>query len=113
RRICVRRRDPAGRVLISSRNIATAISLLSARVLDCPAGSRLQQLLQLLAPEFCHAGGRVAARVFARRDQVKPAVLHALECALRDSVSGGLRSSSAELIASSAASIRSRPAEGS
>src|SRR5262249_56885884 len=59
--------------------------LLWSSVLDRPAGSRLQQLLQLLAPEFCHAGGRVAARVFARRYQVKPAVLHAFEFALRDS----------------------------
>ena len=65
--------------------MAIAITLLSSNVLDCPAGSRLQQLLQLLAPEFCHAGGRVAARVFAGRDQVKPTVFHAFECAFRDS----------------------------
>ena len=67
-----------------NRNRTIAISLLSSRVLGCPAGGGLQQLLQLLAPESRRAGGRVAARVFARRYQVKPTVLHAFECAFGD-----------------------------
>src|SRR5262245_42737029 len=68
-----------------NRKIRIAIPLLSASSLACPPRSRLQQLLQLLAPEFCHAGGSMAAGVFAGRYQVKPAVLHALEFAFRDS----------------------------
>src|SRR5215831_20492936 len=66
-----------------TRNIA--ILLLSAGALDWPSGRRLQELLQLLAPEFCHARGGVAARVFAGRYEVEPAVLDAFEFALGDS----------------------------
>ncbi len=53
-----------------------------------------------------------AARVRARRDQVEAAVLDPFEFASIRPVSGGLRSSSAELIASSAAWMRSRPGDG-
>ncbi len=38
--------------------------------LHCPSSCRLQKFLELLFPEFRHAGGGVAARVFTRRYKV-------------------------------------------
>src|SRR5262245_16673015 len=52
--------------------------------LHCPLWHLLQELLQLAGEEFGHAGGAVAARVLARRDQVEAPVLHPLELALHD-----------------------------
>src|SRR5262245_62858055 len=52
--------------------------------LHCPLWHLLQELLQFAGEEFGHAGGAVAARVLARRDQVEAPVLHPLELALHD-----------------------------
>src|SRR5262245_28395445 len=52
--------------------------------LHCPLWHLLQELLQLPGEEFGHAGGAVAARVLARRNQVEAPVLHPLELAFHD-----------------------------
>src|SRR5438105_2008496 len=44
----------------------------------------LQQVLELLLPEFRHARGAVTGGVLACGDQVVAAVLHALDLALED-----------------------------
>ena len=75
-------------------------------------GWGLQQLLHLLLPELRHAGGAVAARVLARRDRNRRPFFTRLSSRSMMPVSGGLRSSSAELIARSAAWMRSSPGEG-
>src|SRR4029079_17331904 len=47
-----------------------------------------QQFLDLLLPKLGHAGGAVAAGVFAARYQIHAAILDALEFALEDSKLG-------------------------
>src|SRR5262249_52333032 len=51
---------------------------------------RLQELLQRRFPEFRQAGGAMAARVLARRDQVDTAVLDALDLTFQEPSFGGI-----------------------
>src|SRR5215216_3901729 len=79
-----------------SRNARTARSIKHSTLRRCcfvsasprlhgPPRHRLQELLQLTLPELRHAGGAVATRIIAGRNQEKATVLHALERALHQS----------------------------
>jgi len=80
-------------------------------LLHRPPRRRVQQSLQNLLVELRVSRREMAARFIARQDEKEPAILQTLHRACHEALSGGLISSSVELIARTVAWIFSRSPE--